>query len=100
MSDAAINALFNSAQPYSLELARKLRDSGSIKPVYWLTNGAIIDAVQEAFPGVTCHDQISSYKGMPHPDFEGKGDLDLDVIERLSSREHIVLSMMDRNDSN
>lgn len=96
-----MNVLFTSSQSYTIKLASLFSEKGW-KPVYFFTSPPLENMVREHFPEAVTHNYIHAVKGIPAPHFKDLvlEELDPEVLDFLSSRESIVLSMMDRNDSN
>ena len=96
-----MNLLFTSPQPYTLILSNLFRENGW-NPVYFFVKEEFEDEIQKQYPNVITHNYIDAVKGIPPEEFKNLTleEIDPDILNILSSKEHTVLSMMDRNDSN
>jgi hypothetical protein len=96
-----MNVLFTSSQSYTIKLASLFSEKGW-NPLYFFTSPSLENKVHEHFPEAVTHDYIHAVKGIPAPHFKDLllNELDPAILDFLSSRESVVLSMMDRNDSN
>ena len=96
-----MKALFTSSQNYSIELAKLFSKNNNWEPAYFFTNQTTINAVKNIFPNAILHNYIDAVKGIYPLEFNEIliAPLDLNMIDNLSQHEHIVISMMDRNDS-
>jgi len=96
------NILYASCQPYMFKLAEKLQSNKGWIPVYWLTNSRLEKKIQSTFPNVFCHNYIDAVKGIRPKSAKNVKSIDLSLkqIQALEHIEHIVITMLNRNDSN
>lgn len=96
-----MNVLFASTQLYSIKLASLFLEQGW-KPVYFFTNPVNEKTVLDLFPNAIVHNYFDAVKGVPPIQFKDLNLLPVDpvMLQSLSDKEYIAISMMDRNDSN
>ncbi len=100
--DLAKKVMYASSQLYSVHLAELLKSNFNWEPVYFFTSAEHDKLVAEKFPESIRHNYYDAVKGIAPSELSNlkQEPIDPDLLEKLSSKEFIAMTMMDRNDSN